>query len=202
MPPTIAAAYAVPPAVVAAVVAVDVPWIARKSKSILSVVDNTAVAQALQAPFRITDDRQRIEWPSGHAVDVAYLLDPQKAEIHFVSWRAGAARRGITREELLGCWQTAAGYTLLEEDGNARIKMVGKGTATDRVGAWEWRFVDPQQFQLFRRDAADAYTYRVAAFDGRAMIVTVVTRVAIGGDGHVIEIPTVWKRSKPPRSWQ
>ena len=199
--PTITAVYPVAGGFVAAVDGADVPWIARKSKSVLCNMDNVAVAEAMRSPYRIAADGQRVEWDSGYGVGVADLLDEQKAAIFFTAWRAADARPGVGRDELVGCWQTAAGYTLLEASGTARIKLVGRGPASDMSGEWRWRFVGPQEFQTFREDAGNSHTHRVSAHDGRVLILSTGTRVTVGGKELVIEMGSVWKRSKPPKSW-
>jgi hypothetical protein len=212
----ITGAYVVSGMLVAAVEGPDARRVHGRGEAVLSEVSPAALGwplDAMKAPFRLSEDGQRIEWPdAGRAVTVTQLLDDQNASFYFIKWNSAGARPELREDELAGCWQDAAGYTLLAPGGVARIKLVGKGSATDAPGTWRWGWRGPQQFETWHAPdmnvpavsspLAAPKMYRVAAFDGKTLIMSVQVTLKIREKMILSEGHAVWWRAKLPKSWE
>src|SRR5688572_6882059 len=108
------------------VAAVEGPGVRRvngRGDAVLSVVPPAALEwppDAMRSTFRLTDGRQRIEWPEANrSLTVADLLDDRYATFYFIHWDAAGARPALREDELAGGWQDAAGYRLFASGGVA-----------------------------------------------------------------------------------
>lgn len=209
-------AYVVGGMLVAAVEGPDARRVHGRGEAVLSEVSPVALGwplDAMKTPFRLSEDRQRIEWTDARrAVTVTQLLDDQNASFYFIKWNAAQARAELLEDELAGCWQDVAGYTLLAPEGVARIKSIGKGPATDASGAWRWAWRGLKEFETWHEPdigAADTPSplaapkkYRIAAFDGKTLIMSVQTTLKIRDKTIMTEGHAVWWRAKVPKSWE
>jgi hypothetical protein len=197
------------------IAAVEGPGVRRvngRGDAVLSVVPPAALEwppDAMRSAFRLTDDRQRVEWPEDNrSLAVADLLDDRYARFYFVQWDAAAARPALREDELVGGWQDAAGYRLFQPGGLARIVRVGKGYASDAPGTLRWKWNGPEEFEAWAEadpgkptipsPMAAPQRFIVVAFDGRTLIATVVTTLKVRDKSIVTQASAVWQRAELP----
>jgi hypothetical protein len=209
---SITAVYRVANSIVATIDELDEPICGKRLKGCVSVVGASAMKwlpEAFSQPFRISDNRQRLEWPElGQSLRLSQLLNRAKATIYFIPWKASHARPEVRKQELVGCWRNAGGYALLESEGAFRQKLVGRGTAWDIAGGWRWTYRGPGEFETRRHtDGAGAatagpiHTFRLSAYDGDTMILAVVAPFRFTDYEGTLQTAMLWTRSKPPKSW-
>ncbi len=205
-------AYCTATSVVAAIDGLDGSSPAVRAKSCVSVLGAGAVewlAEALGKPFRISEDRHGIEWPEDHgSIRLAQLLDPANSIIYFIRWKPDSARPQVLRQELFGCWKNPGGYALMEPEGEFRQKLIHKGIAEDIEGSWRWIYHGPQEFQTRRCSDScgvpteeSIHTFRIVSYDGDTLILVDAITIAVGDYKGTVEMPVLWTRAKPPKSW-
>ena len=121
-----------------------------------------------------------------------------------MKWNLKKLQSDVAGAGFAGCWKTLAGYTLLKPDGEARIKITGRGASCDLDGKWHWDKTGEGGFRLFPTDlervpGAVASEFTVSRFDDTILeLRSTSTAEGIG----TLENVVLWKKSKPPKNWQ
>lgn len=183
-------------------------WAHRKQCVSVFALFNVNVGcpfEVIPNSFILSPDRTKISFGgTSFAVSLVELLDLRKSALYFWRWQPKLARTIVLFGELVGCWRTNTGYSLLEHTGKCRKKIVWRSSC-DVTGVLKWNYLSETSFEYARvADASGAalhetpFRYELAQFDGNTMILVFTKDEAEHPAGPSTEL---WKRAKLPKSW-
>ncbi len=152
----------------------------------------------------LTNRGQTVRWSlADKRIELAEIL--QFGMCYALAWSKAGFATLPTRRTMSGVWKTHFGYIQLFDSGNARMKLIGKGTSTDSDELC-WNMSEKHRFDLSLKDSSrqdrDVYkqTCNVSRFDGTILEIESVSGFNLDPFGFP-EIQ-LWKATKGPTSWK